>query len=162
MAFLNFFSVLLIFYSLIFVLKCYNRLGFLQRCGIEVSLFQIKWFTQRFNRLFLRCGNWHRKAIVVWFSIGAFFSVMLILPAMLLLVRTLISNMVQFTTSRCLPNPNLALLANKVKPVLTTTCEIQPHVYNDHIKIFEFDDFSTQRTCEEQPPVYNDCFLCLS
>jgi hypothetical protein len=58
-------------------------------------LFQIKWFTHRFNRFFLKCGNWHRKSIVVWFTIGALFCVLLILPAMLLLVRTLISNMVR-------------------------------------------------------------------
>ena len=97
MAFLNFFTVLIIFYTVIFVLKCYNKLLFLKHFGIEISLFQIKWFTARFNRFFLKCGNWHRKFIVVWFSIGSVFSVLLIIPSMLLLVRTFIGNLVILT-----------------------------------------------------------------
>ena len=95
MAFLNFFSVLLITYSTIFLLKCYNKLSFLQSFGVEISLFQIKWFTQRFNRFFLKCGNWHRNLVVSWFTVGAFVSCLLILPSMMLLVRTLINNLVQ-------------------------------------------------------------------
>ena len=66
MAFLNFFTLVLIIYSVVFLLKCYNKLVFLDRFGIEISLFQIKWFTQRFNRFFLKCGNGYRKAIVIW------------------------------------------------------------------------------------------------
>ena len=94
MAFFNFFSVLLMTYSSVFLLKCYNKLNFLQRFGIEVSLFQIKWFTQQFNRFFLKCGNWHRDLIIGWFSFGAFFSCLLILPSMVLLVRTLVNTLV--------------------------------------------------------------------
>lgn len=93
MAFLSFFTVLIIFYFVIYLLKCDNKLRCLERLGLEVGLFQIKWFTQRFNRLFLRCGNGHKKLIVIWFTIGSIFSVLLILPAMLLLVRTFISNL---------------------------------------------------------------------
>jgi hypothetical protein len=37
---------------------------------------------------------------VVWFTIGALFCVLLILPAMLLLVRTLISNMVRLCKAK--------------------------------------------------------------
>jgi hypothetical protein len=65
MAFVSFFTVLLMIYSFIFVLKCYNQLNFLQPLGIEISLFQVRWFTQRFNRFFLKCGNWHRNLVIL-------------------------------------------------------------------------------------------------
>jgi hypothetical protein len=67
MAFLNVFTVVLMTYTLVYVLKCYNKLVFLERWGIEISLFQIKWFTQRYNRFFIKCGNGYRKAIVIWY-----------------------------------------------------------------------------------------------
>jgi len=94
MTIFGFFTIILLSYTTIFLLKSYNKLGFLQGLGVEVSLFQIKWFTPRFNRFFMKCGNWRRNLLTCWYTLGALVSCLLILPSMLLLVRTLVNNLV--------------------------------------------------------------------
>ena len=94
MTFFVFFTALFLTYTTIFLLKSYNKLNFLHGLGVEVGLFQIKWFTPRFNRFFMKCGNWRRNLLTTWYTLGALISCLLILPSMMLLVRTLVSNLV--------------------------------------------------------------------
>ena len=94
MTFLGVFTVILLTYTTIFLLKSYNKLNFLQGLGVEVSLFQIKWFTPRFNRFFMKCGNWRRNLLATWYTFGALVSCLMIIPSMLLLVRTLVNTLV--------------------------------------------------------------------
>ena len=55
----------------------------------EVKLFQVKLYTQAFNRTFSRLGTWRPCLLNSWFSSGAVASVLLILPSLVLLVKTL-------------------------------------------------------------------------
>ena len=70
--------------------KSYSYVMFLHRAGFELKLFQIKWTTQSLNRLFTRLGTWRPAVMGVWFSVGAYLSSLLLVPAMVLLVRTLV------------------------------------------------------------------------
>ncbi|CAB4054669.1 Dynactin subunit 5 [Lepeophtheirus salmonis] len=57
----------------------------------ELPLFQFRWYGEgKFYRLIYRLGNW--RPIKTWFVIGAYVSALLVIPSMVLLVKTLIES----------------------------------------------------------------------
>ncbi len=63
---------------------------FLHFTGLEPPRpVQLKWTTQRLNRIFSRIGTWRPRLLKAWFSLGAVVSILLVLPSMVLLVKTL-------------------------------------------------------------------------
>ena len=73
--------------------KCwtYPYVIFVQKSGFEIRLFQLKWYTFSFNRIFSRIGTWRPGILRVWFTAGAWVSAFLVFPALILLLKTLIS-----------------------------------------------------------------------
>lgn len=127
MAFLGTVTIVISFYIFLFILKCNHKLRYFERLGFEFGVFQVKWFSQKFNRLFLKCGNSHKKLVIIWFTIGSIFCVLLILPSMLLLVRTLISNLVSVIFLRIIQNH---IFARKKHSTLFT-CFLQLWLFED-------------------------------
>ena len=89
-------------YGLLFILDALMRaFDFLpytvavSNAGIDVRLFQIRWYTKSFNRLFVKIGRFKPNLLRLWFLIGAWVSALLLIPAMVLLVQTLVNNLVQ-------------------------------------------------------------------
>jgi S2P endopeptidase len=66
----------------------------LSRLGVEIKLFQVRWYTTGLNRLFTRIGSIRPNFWNLWFSLGAWVSALLIVPAMFLLVQTLVTNLI--------------------------------------------------------------------
>eukprot|EP00088_Acartia_fossae_P035686 TRINITY_DN3679_c0_g1_i9.p1 TRINITY_DN3679_c0_g1~~TRINITY_DN3679_c0_g1_i9.p1 ORF type:complete len:501 (+),score=52.36 TRINITY_DN3679_c0_g1_i9:523-2025(+) len=63
---------------------------FLRATGIEIGLFQVKWFTERFNRSLLRFGRLCPGLLSSWFLVGAITASLLIPVAIYILVKNLI------------------------------------------------------------------------
>jgi len=66
----------------------YSRL--LRYTGIELGILQIKWFTERFNRVLLKFGRSCPRALSVWFLFGAILASLLIPVAIYILIKNLI------------------------------------------------------------------------
>uniref|UniRef100_A0A0K2TFV5 Membrane-bound transcription factor site-2 protease n=1 Tax=Lepeophtheirus salmonis TaxID=72036 RepID=A0A0K2TFV5_LEPSM len=91
------FTYLTIFYLLLYVMHIIIRQRIssyetaLQSIGLELKLFQFRWYGEgKFYRLIYRLGNW--RPIKTWFVIGAYVSALLVIPSMVLLVKTLIES----------------------------------------------------------------------
>ena len=54
---------------------------------MEIGILQVRWFTERFNRLLLRFGRCCPGFLKVWFGLGALLSSLLILPSIYILVQ---------------------------------------------------------------------------
>ena len=86
----------LIFYVAIYLAKRKpgnnndNAGDLLPRNGLEVKLFQLKYYTTSFNRPFSRLGTWKPGLLDRWFTAGAVISALLLIPSLVLLVKTLI------------------------------------------------------------------------
>ncbi|XP_059084190.1 membrane-bound transcription factor site-2 protease-like [Tigriopus californicus] len=72
----------------------YPYLMFLSRNGIEVKPFRLSFFTKSLNRFFVRSAHWRPRLSYWWFTIGAYVSAFLVIPAMILLVKTFIEALV--------------------------------------------------------------------
>ena len=89
-------------YSLLFILdalmRVFNFLPYIvtvTKAGIDVRLFQVRWYTKSLNRVFVKIGRFKPNFLRVWFFVGAWVSALLLVPAMVLLVQTLVNNLVQ-------------------------------------------------------------------
>lgn len=72
----------------------YPYLMFLQRNGIELKPFRFSFFTKGLNRSFARIARWKPRFSDLWFTIGAYATALLVIPSMILLVKTLIDAVV--------------------------------------------------------------------
>ena len=61
----------------------------LRSLGLDVSLFQVRWSTPRYNSTFHWFAQVHPRLVRMWYTIGAVVSSLLILPSMILLIHTL-------------------------------------------------------------------------
>jgi hypothetical protein len=60
---------------------------FLSKNGFSIHLFQIKWYTVRCNRLFMKISNW--KPLKIWFNLGVLIGVIGQTASIFLLLYTL-------------------------------------------------------------------------
>lgn len=83
----------------------------LRSLGLEISLFQVKWSTPRYNSTFQWMSQIHPALVRVWYSVGALVSTLLILPSILLLMHSLHQHLVpsdrNTTTDRVVLQPVL-------------------------------------------------------
>ncbi len=82
-------------YLINIILLTYSRTSlhwakFLHINGLSISFFQIKWYTVRFNRLFVRIANYKPSFWKIWFNMGIVVSLIGQVVAVLLLVTTLV------------------------------------------------------------------------
>ena len=63
---------------------------FVSKNGLSISLFQIKWYTVRCNRLFIKLSNWRPKFLKIWFNFGVLCGLIGQVVSMLLLTYTLV------------------------------------------------------------------------
>jgi len=70
----------------------------LQDLGLDVRPLQLRWRTTFFNRTFVRLARCWPRLITLWFALGAVLASFAVMPAMLLLARTLIKAL-SFSTS---------------------------------------------------------------
>jgi len=89
-------------YGLLFILdalmRAFDFLPYIvavSNAGIDVRLFQVRWYTKSFNRVFVKMGRFKPNLLRLWFLVGAWVSALLLIPAMVLLVQTLVNNLVQ-------------------------------------------------------------------
>jgi len=61
--------------------------------GLEVSLMQVRWSTNRFNRSLRRFGGSCPGFLSAWFQVGAVVASLLIIPAVYILVSTLVDSL---------------------------------------------------------------------
>eukprot|EP00096_Caligus_rogercresseyi_P011086 TRINITY_DN4261_c0_g2_i1.p1 TRINITY_DN4261_c0_g2~~TRINITY_DN4261_c0_g2_i1.p1 ORF type:complete len:481 (-),score=127.64 TRINITY_DN4261_c0_g2_i1:5-1447(-) len=89
------FTILSLLYLFIYVVHqllrsrspAYERL--LTELGLEVRPFQLRWYGEgRLARLIIKMGNW--RHVRLWFVTGAYVSALLVIPSMVLLVKTLV------------------------------------------------------------------------
>ena len=99
MAFFYAFSVLLIFWTILYVLNTFliecsltsaRYARFLSQNGLSINLFQIKWYTVRCNRLFIKLSSWRPKFLMWWFNAGVLFGIVGQVASLFLLSYTLI------------------------------------------------------------------------
>ena len=92
-------TIILIFWSFCylintFLLECRVTSAFyakfLSKNGFSINLFQLKWYTVRCNRLFVKLSNWRPKFWKSWFNVGVFASLLGQLFSIVLLIYTLI------------------------------------------------------------------------
>ncbi|XP_054753404.2 membrane-bound transcription factor site-2 protease-like [Lytechinus pictus] len=92
-------AMLLGFWSSLYLadtyLKTHRRCGeqytsFQERCGLSLSIAQLKCYTTKFNRLFIRLGQCKPRLLRTWFSCGACFGVVLMFVSIALLLMTLV------------------------------------------------------------------------
>ena len=62
---------------------------FLSKNGISINIFQLKWYTVRCNRLFMKLSNMRPKFLMLWFNLGVLVGVVGQFIAILLLCYTL-------------------------------------------------------------------------
>lgn len=89
-------------YGLLFILdalmRAFDFLPYIvavSNAGIDVRLFQVRWYTKSFNRVFVKMGRFKPNLLRLWFLVGAWVSALLLIPAMVFLVQTLVNNLVQ-------------------------------------------------------------------
>lgn len=62
---------------------------FLENNGVSLSLFQVRWYTTRFNRSFFRFGQIQPYLLHLWFSIGVLVGALLMVTSVVILSLTL-------------------------------------------------------------------------
>lgn len=62
----------------------------LHKSGVSMNVLQIKWYTVKLNRYFIRIASWKPHFWRSWFNIGVFIGLFGQIISMLLLVYTLI------------------------------------------------------------------------
>ncbi|KAJ9591941.1 hypothetical protein L9F63_001543 [Diploptera punctata] len=79
----------LIFFDTLFK-SCshYPYLYFLHNTGLQVQVFQVRWFTTAFNRLIQKCGSWRPSFLDLWFSFGSTCCLLLLPLAVYVVVKT--------------------------------------------------------------------------
>ena len=79
MIFTNVVSYLILFWTILFILNKFlieNRFTsakyakFLSKKGFTITTLQIKWYTVKCNRLFIKISNWKPNFQKYWFNIG--------------------------------------------------------------------------------------------
>jgi hypothetical protein len=99
MSFLFTASIIVVFWTFIhllnaFLIECrftsalYAKL--LSINGLSISTLQIKWFTVRCNRLFIRISSWKPDFFKWWFNFGVLFGIVGQLGSIFLLLYTLV------------------------------------------------------------------------
>ena len=63
---------------------------FLSKNGLSINLFQIKWYTVKCNRLFIKLSNWRPNFLRHWFNAGILLCLLGQLLSVILLIYTLI------------------------------------------------------------------------
>ncbi|PSN52903.1 hypothetical protein C0J52_02976 [Blattella germanica] len=66
----------------------YPYLYFLHNTGLQVQVFQLRWFTTAFNRFIQKCGSWRPRFLDMWFSVGANCSLVLLPVAVFSVIKT--------------------------------------------------------------------------
>jgi S2P endopeptidase len=61
----------------------------LHQSGLSLSIFQIKWFTIKLNRIFIKLANWKPKFWHIWFNAGVFVGLIGQISSIFLLIYTL-------------------------------------------------------------------------
>ena len=56
--------------------------------GLEIHVFQIRWFTTSFNRFIQKCGSWRPKFLDTWFSLGVRCGLVLFPVAIYVVIKT--------------------------------------------------------------------------
>lgn len=64
----------------------------MQNTGFQVEFLRIRWFTTVFNRTIQKWGSFRTKFLNCWFTIGMWFSLLLVLPAFGLLVKATVNS----------------------------------------------------------------------
>ena len=99
MGFFYAFSVILIFWTILYILNTFliecsltsaRYAKFLSKQGLSITLFQIKWYTVKCNRLFIKMSSWKPKFLMWWFNFGVLFGILGQLGSIFLLSYTLI------------------------------------------------------------------------
>lgn len=77
-------------YSLIncFFQSCshYPYLVFMQKTGLSVGPFQLRWYTTSLNRLILKMSFWHPRIQSDWFTFGSWITICLIVPSICVVI----------------------------------------------------------------------------
>lgn len=63
---------------------------FLSINGLSISTLQLKWFTVRCNRLFIRISSWRPEFFKWWFNFGAVFGIIGQVASIFLLLYSLV------------------------------------------------------------------------
>lgn len=58
----------------------------LQKTGLSVGPFQLRWYTTSLNRLILKMSFWHPKFQTNWFTFGSWITICLIIPSICLVI----------------------------------------------------------------------------
>lgn len=66
----------------------YPYLTFLQKTGLSVGPFQLRWYTTSLNRLVLKMSFWNPKLQTNWFTIGSWITICLIVPSVCLVIMS--------------------------------------------------------------------------
>ena len=99
MGFLFSLFVILLFWSFVylintFLIECkftsalYAKL--LSKNGISINILQLKWYTVRCNRLFIKISNWKPNFFKIWFNLGVVIGLVGQFGSILLLMYTLV------------------------------------------------------------------------
>jgi len=64
----------------------YPYLVFMQKTGLSIGPFQLKWFTTSLNRLILKMSFWNPKLQTNWFTFGSWITICLIVPSICLVI----------------------------------------------------------------------------
>ncbi|KAL9968826.1 hypothetical protein ACROYT_G020963 [Oculina patagonica] len=88
---IGFWTVLFISNALLKNYRKYSRRykEFLENNGISLSLCQVRWYTTRFNRSFVRFGQFHPYLLHMWFSVGVLVGALLMVASVVILCLTL-------------------------------------------------------------------------
>ncbi|XP_050391214.2 membrane-bound transcription factor site-2 protease isoform X2 [Patella vulgata] len=68
-----------------------NYLSFLEKTGLSVSICQCRWYSNFFNRTFLRIGQWKPNILRLWFTVGAFFGLVAMLMSVAILTLLIVN-----------------------------------------------------------------------
>ncbi|XP_072018604.1 membrane-bound transcription factor site-2 protease-like [Amphiura filiformis] len=63
--------------------------------GLQVSVAQLRWYTTCLNRCFIRLGQCKPRILTAWFTLGAWFGVLLMFVGVVLLTLTLVKSVSQ-------------------------------------------------------------------
>lgn len=59
---------------------------FVQKTGLSVGPFQLRWYTTSLNRLILKMSFWHPRFQTYWFTFGSWLTICLIVPSVCLVI----------------------------------------------------------------------------